>query len=123
MTKIVVLAIISFVLTALSGCSTWEKLDMTEKGAITGGALGSGLGAIVGNQSGSPGAGVAIGGAAGAIGGGLIGRGMETSRRSCPAGQYYDPDRNACLFEGRARMPRCPAGQYYDYEHGVCYYN
>lgn len=53
------------------GCS--QPLSNREKGVLTGGALGSGLGAIIGNQVGSTGAGIAIGGAAGALAGGLIG--------------------------------------------------
>lgn len=56
----------------LAGCSTWEKLDRTEKGAVIGGGAGTVIGA---EQGGAPGA--LIGGAAGAAGGGLIGRATE----------------------------------------------
>ena len=59
-------------LLALQGCRD-AGLGGTEQGAIAGGAIGAGLGAIVGNQSGHPGAGLAIGSAVGALSGGLIG--------------------------------------------------
>jgi uncharacterized protein YcfJ len=55
---------------AMFGCNTTPGQD----GAIVGTALGAGLGAIVGNQSGHAGEGALIGGAAGALTGGLIGR-------------------------------------------------
>ncbi len=65
-----------------SGCSwirqaTGEKeplgLSSTGLGAATGALLGTGLGAIIGSQSGNPGAGIAIGGLAGAAFGGALG--------------------------------------------------
>jgi outer membrane lipoprotein SlyB len=60
------------------GCSTWNKLDNTEKGAIIGGASG----AAVGNAVGGRGAGgTLLGGAAGAVGGGLIGREIDKNDR------------------------------------------
>lgn len=56
----------------LVGCEG-NQLRSREKGALTGGALGAGLGAIVGNQVGHSGAGIAIGSAIGALSGGIIG--------------------------------------------------
>lgn len=58
------------------GCEG-QRVGAREKGALTGGALGAGLGAIVGNQFGSPGAGVAIGAGFGALTGGLIGNEID----------------------------------------------
>lgn len=58
-----------------SGCSTWEKLDTTERGAVIGGAGGAALGATQGTGE------ALLGGAAGAIGGGLIGREMDRRDR------------------------------------------
>lgn len=55
----------------LGGCAA--PLTTREKGALTGGALGAGAGAIIGNQIGHQGSGAAIGGALGALGGGLVG--------------------------------------------------
>lgn len=57
---------------AISGCSTWEKLDRTEKGAV----IGAGTGAAIGGAAGD-GTGALVGGAAGAVGGGLIGRELD----------------------------------------------
>jgi hypothetical protein len=60
-----------------SGCSTWNKLDQQEKGAV----IGGGTGAVVGNAV-SPGlGGTVVGGAVGAVGGGLIGREMDKEDR------------------------------------------
>jgi Glycine zipper len=62
--------------TALAGCSTWEKLNRTEKGAV----IGGGAGAVVGNVI-SPGVGgTIVGGAVGAAGGGLIGNEQDKER-------------------------------------------
>lgn len=60
-----------------TGCSTWRKLDNTEKGAV----IGVGSGAVVGGAaSGSP-LGAAIGGAGGGVAGGLIGNEMDKDDR------------------------------------------
>lgn len=55
-----------------SGCSTWDKLNKKEKGAIIGGGTGAAVGGLAGD---TPGA--LIGGAAGAVGGGYIGHEMD----------------------------------------------
>jgi outer membrane protein OmpA-like peptidoglycan-associated protein len=59
-------------LVLVSACSNYSP-TAREVGALSGTAIGAGLGAIVGNQVGSSGAGVAIGSAFGAISGGLVG--------------------------------------------------
>ena len=61
---------------ALSSCGM--QLNKASKGALAGGALGAGTGAIIGNQTGHPGAGVAIGAGIGAVTGGLIGNSMDS---------------------------------------------
>ena len=66
-----------FFFTACSG----SGLGTTEKGAISGAAVGTGLGAIVGHQHGRGGEGAAIGAGFGALSGGLIGAGMEEDER------------------------------------------
>lgn len=59
------------------GCSTWNKLDQKEKGAV----IGGGTGAVVGNAI-SPGAGgTIVGGALGALGGGVVGNEMDRNDR------------------------------------------
>jgi uncharacterized protein YcfJ len=57
----------------LAACAS-GPLSGREKGALAGGAIGAGAGAIVGNQvHHHTAAGAAIGGAAGALGGAIIG--------------------------------------------------
>ena len=61
----------------LGGCSTWDKLDNKERGAV----IGGGSGALLGNAV-APGAGgTIIGGAAGAVAGGVVGNEMDKSEK------------------------------------------
>ena len=63
----------------LAACAS-GPLSGREKGALAGGALGAGAGAIVGNQMHHHTAqGAAIGGAAGALGGAIIGDQSDAS--------------------------------------------
>ncbi len=62
-------------LIVVSACT--EPGDMTGMAAATGGVVGAGLGAIVGNQTGDPGAGLVIGAAAGAGAGAAVGNVLE----------------------------------------------
>ena len=72
--KISMIALIIMLL--LAGCSTWNKFNDTEKGAV----IGGGTGAAVGNAI-APGVGGAVvGGAAGALGGGLIGNEIQKNK-------------------------------------------
>lgn len=59
----------------LSSCSTWDKLDNTEKGAV----IGVGSGAAIGGASGSAG-GALLGGAAGGLAGGVIGHQVDEDK-------------------------------------------
>jgi outer membrane lipoprotein SlyB len=65
------------------GCYTPEgRPDRTATGALTGGAIGAGTGAIIGNYAGHNTAeGAAIGGAIGLLTGGIIGNAMEQQQR------------------------------------------
>ena len=72
----------------LSGCAS-GGLTAREQGALGGGALGAGAGAIIGHQKGKKAAGAAIGGAAGALGGWIIGDQVEASRQR----SRYEEDR------------------------------
>jgi hypothetical protein len=72
MKKVQIIAI-SLLIGCLNGCSTWNKLDKTEQGALIGGGSGALIGGAVTRGAG----GALIGGAAGAIGGGVIGHQME----------------------------------------------
>ena len=57
---------------ALSNCANPTGRN-TQRGAVAGGLLGAGAGAIIGHQSGHTAEGALIGGAAGATTGALIG--------------------------------------------------
>jgi len=59
----------------LGGCAA--PMTQRERSTLTGGALGAGAGALIGNAVGRPGRGAAIGGGIGALGGALIGDQME----------------------------------------------
>jgi uncharacterized protein YcfJ len=68
-------------LVALAGCialpSCADQGPNTQRGAILGGALGAGTGAIIGHQSGHAGTGALIGGASGALIGGAVGKNKD----------------------------------------------
>jgi uncharacterized protein YcfJ len=77
------LAILAF------GCYTPEgNPDRTASGALAGGAIGAGTGAIIGSASHNAGAGALIGGAIGALTGGIIGNAMDQQQRETLARQY-----------------------------------
>lgn len=61
-------------LVLMCGCSS---MNHTEKGAVVGGALGTGVGAIAGAACRNPLAGAAIGAGAGALGGALVGNSVD----------------------------------------------
>ncbi len=66
------------VITTLSGCSTWNKLDQKERGAV----IGAGSGGVIGGAvTGGSAGGALLGGAVGAVGGGLIGNEMDKDRK------------------------------------------
>ena len=73
-----ILKAIFFVLIFLgsSGCSTWNKFDEQEKGAV----IGGGTGAVIGDAV-APGlGGTVVGGAVGAVTGGVIGNEVRKDR-------------------------------------------
>lgn len=96
-------------LSLLTACAqgTYDDLGQTEKGALLGGGLGAGLGAIVGNQSDNTGAGALIGGAGGALAGGLIGRELDRGREENVRDRYardrarYEEERRRELAQQR----------------------
>ena len=69
---------------ALSGCESMGTAaqSKTNQGAVLGGLLGAGTGAIIGNQTGHAGAGTAIGAGLGALGGGLMGHALEENSQA-----------------------------------------
>jgi hypothetical protein len=80
---------LSFILSSaalLAGCSTWNKLNDTEKGAV----IGGGTGVAVGNAV-SPGlGGTVVGGAAGAGVGALAGHEYHENDRDRRHDDYRD---------------------------------
>lgn len=66
--------LVTGVVIALCGC---ECMNHTERGAATGGVLGTGVGLVAGGLTGHPLAGAAIGAAGGALTGGLVGNAAD----------------------------------------------
>jgi len=62
---------------ALAVCSGCQSPYHADQGALFGGLVGAGTGAIIGNQVGSPGAGAAIGGAIGTLTGATVGSELD----------------------------------------------
>ena len=69
--KNITAALLILVLIVVAGCTA------TEKGAVIGGAVGAGTGALIGHEAGSTGTGALIGGVVGVVGGALIGHAIE----------------------------------------------
>jgi len=88
---------------AVAGCESMGTAaqSKTTQGAVLGGLLGAGTGAIIGNQTDHAGAGTAIGAGLGALGGGLLGRALE--EKSQQAQQQSTPPAT-----GRTKF--CPVG-------------
>lgn len=61
---------------ALTACSTWDKLDRTERGAVIGTGGGAALGAAVGGTEGA-----VIGGVVGGVAGGVIGHKTDDDKK------------------------------------------
>jgi hypothetical protein len=78
----VVSAVVAAGLVLAMGCYTPEgRPDRTASGALAGGAIGAGSGAIIGGMGHHAGEGALIGGAIGALTGGIIGNSMDQAQR------------------------------------------
>jgi len=77
MKKIPLVFFLAVGLIALNGCA---EMDQRQRSTLTGGAVGAGAGAIIGNQSGNPVTGAVVGGAAGALIGNQVGRSRENNQ-------------------------------------------
>ena len=75
-TKRWIAAVLPLLLAA--GC---ESLNHTENGALAGGAVGAGAGALIGHAAGNTGAGALIGAGVGALSGGLIGSAQDHAEK------------------------------------------
>ncbi|MBI4354866.1 MAG: hypothetical protein HY597_00265 [Candidatus Omnitrophica bacterium] len=87
---------------ALTGCETVGQATSTKtgQGAVVGGLLGAGTGAIIGNQTGHPGAGTAIGAGLGALTGGMVGHGMDEMSRGQTAAPASTGNTKFCPVGG-----------------------
>ena len=103
---------------AAVGCESMGTAaqSKTNQGAVLGGLLGAGTGAIIGNQTDHAGAGTAIGAGLGALGGALVGHAMEENSQKaqqqstpvatnrtkfCPVGgELYGEDIKYCPNHG-----------------------
>ncbi len=68
---VLILGLIALIIPACAETPKWQQ------GALAGGAIGAGTGAIIGHQSGHAGEGALIGGAVGAVAGGLVGHYLD----------------------------------------------
>ncbi len=96
---------------ALAGCESLGTAaqSKTNQGAVLGGLLGAGTGAIVGNQMHHhAGAGTAIGAALGALGGGLVGHGLEEQSQATQRQQF--PPATPVTSTAGANVKFCPVG-------------
>ena len=91
------------IFTLITGCAE-ARFGAREKGALTGAAAGAGLGAIVGNQFGSPGAGIAIGSGIGALTGGAIGEGIDRNDARSNENDARLRDQERALSENRRML-------------------
>ena len=118
MTRAQVMVGIALLASVLSGCESMGTAaqSKTNQGAVLGGLLGAGTGAIIGNQTDHAGAGTAIGAGLGALGGALVGHAMEENSQHaqqqatppatakvkfCPVGgETYNEDVKYCPIHG-----------------------
>jgi hypothetical protein len=84
-------------LTLTCGCAS---MNNTESGALGGGAIGAGTGALVGHALGHTGGGALIGAGVGALSGGLVGNAIDQSEKK----------QDAKLAAATAAPPRGPLG-------------
>ena len=94
----------------LAGCTT------TQQGAVAGGLIGAGTGAIIGNQTGHAGNGALIGAGVGALSGALVGDAIEHSPAP-PATRYYSPGPPpppSAVGYYQTRVVTGPTGEHYE---------
>ena len=96
---------------ALAGCNTTPVQD----GAVLGGALGTGTGAIIGHQVGKQGEGALIGAGLGALTGALVGDQVDQAgRQPAPQATAYRSPAPAATGHYETRLVRTPSGETYE---------
>lgn len=98
---------------AAAGCESMGTAaqSKTTQGAVLGGLLGAGTGAIIGEQTGKAGAGTAIGAGLGALGGGLMGSALEAQDKKIQQMQYPPAGSGATSGSGQVGGTKfCPVG-------------
>lgn len=76
-TKILFIISLLIIITLICGCSTWNKFDNEEKGAV----IGGGSGALIGDAIAPGVGGTLIGGGLGTVAGAAIGSDVKKDRR------------------------------------------
>ena len=89
----------------LGGCA---QLNTTQKGALGGGMLGAGTGALIGRQTGHTAGGAAIGGALGALTGGVVGYQLQQGEERSAAQQSQINRQGAEIRRLKAQMAKQP---------------
>ncbi|MBI4322689.1 MAG: hypothetical protein HY596_00255 [Candidatus Omnitrophica bacterium] len=102
-----VMAICALVLAGCESMGTAAQ-SKTTQGAVLGGLLGAGTGAIIGNQSDRPGAGTAIGAGLGALGGAMMGHALEEQDKKIQQQQMPAAGSSAPATTGQTKF--CPVG-------------
>lgn len=95
---------------ALAGCegAGTAMQSKTGQGALVGGLLGAGTGAIIGNQSDHAGAGTAIGAGLGALSGALVGKALDQQDKKIQQQQY--PPATSTSTPATSGQKFCPVG-------------
>lgn len=95
---------------ALAGCegAGTAMQSKTGQGALVGGLLGAGTGAIIGEQSGKAGAGTAIGAGLGALSGALVGQALDQQDQKIQQQQY--PPATSTPAPAASGQKFCPVG-------------
>jgi len=96
---------------ALAGCEGAGTAMQTKtgQGALVGGLLGAGTGAIIGEQSGKAGAGTAIGAGLGALSGAMVGQALDQQDKKIQQ-QQYPPASSSTPAPAASGQKFCPVG-------------
>lgn len=80
--KTPIVSLFSILLSCAAAVTLGGCFQSAAEGAVVGGTIGAGTGAIIGSPSGNAGYGAAIGGTAGAVTGAVIGSGKDATKKT-----------------------------------------